>query len=165
MNHGDSVALILVGVIVHGFLLSLEHPHTHSPSSSANDRCCRPLTRLHCSILPLVSRHRPLPHPTLVDCLTPRIWQLLLLRSRIQQRSSAATHSLLLHCCPLVTATVILRCTVVSFLLLLHRLIGNRLLSFQYFSSPWCHRVVPPSAAPLLHLRITANFFKLIVVF
>ena len=49
-----------------------------------------------------------------------------------QQCSSTATHSLL-------TATVILRCTVVLFLLILHRLIGASWLLFHCCSSRWHH--------------------------
>jgi hypothetical protein len=64
---------------------------------------------------------------------------LLLLCRRVQQRSSTATQLFSLHRCPLLTATAIL-CTVVLFLLIIHRLIGACWLSFHCCSSRWRHR-------------------------
>ncbi len=88
------------------------------------------------------------------------IWHSSIAMSNI--RSSAATKSLLLHRHPLLTATVIVRCAVAS-LLLLRRLIVASWLSFHRCSC-WHHRVGPPSAALLPCLRITANFFRRLVV-
>jgi hypothetical protein len=59
-----------------------------SPSSrccsSATDHCCHPLTCLHRSAPPLVSRRRPPPHPTQVARPQTRIWHLSLLRRHVR---------------------------------------------------------------------------------
>jgi hypothetical protein len=84
--------------------------------SSATNHCCCPLTRLHHSVLPLVSCRCPLPHPTQVAHPPTWIWHLSLLRCHRRYTlfhchtvvappppSSLASHRL----CPL-------RCCVVS---------------------------------------------------